>query len=42
VLFGQAYGNTPHGEHAVTHCLPRLPKVVEGEQGGVSMAVNRQ
>jgi adenine-specific DNA-methyltransferase len=28
------------GEHAVTHCLPRLNKVVEGEQGGISAAVN--
>ena len=27
------------GEHAVTHCLPRLKKVVEGEQGGISEAV---
>lgn len=26
------------GEHAVTHCLPRLQKVVEGEQGGISAA----
>ena len=30
------------GEHAVTHCLPRLRKVVEGEQGGISKAVNWQ
>ena len=30
------------GEHAVTHCLPRLKKVVEGEQGGISEAVNWQ
>jgi len=28
------------GEHAVTHCLPRLRKVLEGEQGGISQAVN--
>ena len=27
------------GEHAVTHCVPRLRKVVEGEQGGISQAV---
>jgi adenine-specific DNA-methyltransferase len=27
------------GEHASTHCLPRLTKVVDGEQGGVSEAV---
>ena len=27
------------GEHAVTHCKPRLDKVIAGEQGGVSKAV---
>lgn len=27
------------GDHAVTHCKPRLDKVIEGEQGGVSEAV---
>jgi adenine-specific DNA-methyltransferase len=27
------------GEHAVTHCKPRLDKVIEGEQSGVSEAV---
>jgi adenine-specific DNA-methyltransferase len=27
------------GEHALTHCLPRLEKVVAGEQGGISTAV---
>ena len=27
------------GEHAVSHCQPRLQKVVEGEQGGISEAV---
>lgn len=27
------------GEHARTHCLPRLRKVVDGEQGGISEAV---
>lgn len=30
------------GEHARTHCLPRLRKVVEGEQGGISQAVGWQ
>ena len=30
------------GDHALTHCLPRLKKVVEGEQGGISAAVNWQ
>jgi adenine-specific DNA-methyltransferase len=28
------------GEHAKTHCYPRLRKVVEGEQGGISKSVN--
>jgi adenine-specific DNA-methyltransferase len=27
------------GEHARTHCLPRLLKVIEGESGGISQAV---
>ena len=27
------------GEHAVTHCAPRLRKVIEGEQGGISNRV---
>jgi adenine-specific DNA-methyltransferase len=30
------------GEHALTHCLPRLQKVLEGEQGGISEAVGWQ
>ena len=30
------------GEHAVTHCAPRLRKVIEGEQGGVSGRVGWQ
>jgi adenine-specific DNA-methyltransferase len=30
------------GDHAVTHCVPRLRKVTEGEQGGISQAVNWQ
>ncbi len=28
------------GEHAETHCIPRLKKVIDGEQGGISEAVN--
>lgn len=27
------------GNHATTHCMPRLRKVIEGEQGGISEAV---
>lgn len=30
------------GEHARTHCRPRLQKVIEGEQGGISKAVSWQ
>ncbi|ASM48650.1 site-specific DNA-methyltransferase (adenine-specific) [Pseudoalteromonas espejiana DSM 9414] len=30
------------GEHAVTHCQPRLQKVVDGESGGISKDVNWQ
>jgi adenine-specific DNA-methyltransferase len=30
------------GEHAITHCQPRLKKVVDGEQGGISKSVNWQ
>lgn len=30
------------GEHAQTHCLPRLQKVVDGEQGGISQALGWQ
>ena len=27
------------GDHAATHCAPRLQKVIDGEQGGISKAV---
>ena len=30
------------GEHARTHCLPRLKQVVDGEQGGISRAAEWQ
>lgn len=30
------------GDHAETHCQPRLKKVIEGEQGGISKVVNWQ
>lgn len=36
---GRTWIGVEMGEHAVTHCLPRLKKVVEGEQGGISEAV---
>lgn len=39
---GRRYIGIELGEHAHTHCQPRLKKVVEGEQGGISTAVNWQ
>jgi adenine-specific DNA-methyltransferase len=30
------------GDHAVTHCVPRIRKVIDGEQGGISKAENWQ
>ncbi len=37
---GRRYIGIEMGEHAVTHCAPRLKKVVDGEQGGISEVVN--
>ena len=39
---GRRYIGIEMGEHAVTHCMPRLQKVIDGEQGGISKAVNWQ
>jgi len=39
---GRRYIGIEMGEHARTHCLPRLQKVVDGEQGGISQAVGWQ
>lgn len=39
---GRRYIGIEMGEHAVTHCVPRLHKVIEGEQGGISETVNWQ
>jgi adenine-specific DNA-methyltransferase len=39
---GRRYIGIETGEHAVTHCAPRLKKVVEGEQGGISKNVKWQ
>jgi len=36
---GRRYIGIEFGEHAVTHCAPRLQKVVGGEQGGISKTV---
>jgi adenine-specific DNA-methyltransferase len=37
---GRRYIGIEMGEHAITHCIPRMKKVVEGEQGGISKDVN--
>jgi adenine-specific DNA-methyltransferase len=39
---GRRYIGIEMGDHAVTHCAPRLQKAVDGEQGGVSKAQNWQ
>lgn len=39
---GRRYIGVEMGEHAQTHCVPRLQKVIEGEQGGISTSVNWQ
>lgn len=39
---GRRYIGIEIGEHATTHCIPRLQKVIEGEQGGISKSVNWQ
>ena len=39
---GRRYVGIEMGEHAVTHCVPRLQKVIEGEQGGISKSVDWQ
>ena len=39
---GRRYIGVEIGEHAQTHCQPRLKKVVDGEQGGISKSVDWQ
>ncbi len=39
---GRRYIGIEMGEHAETHCIPRLQKVIAGEQGGISTAVSWQ
>ena len=39
---GRRYIGIEMGEHAKTHCIPRLQKVIDGEQGGISTSVNWQ
>lgn len=36
---GRRFIGIEMGEHARTHCLPRLQKVIDGEQGGISASV---
>lgn len=36
---GRRYIGIEMGDHARTHCLPRLQKVIAGEQGGISQSV---
>lgn len=37
---GRKYIGIELGEHAYSHCFPRLRKVVDGEQGGISQLVD--
>lgn len=39
---GRRYIGIEMGEHAVTHCAPRLEKVIAGEPGGISQSVGWQ
>lgn len=39
---GRRYIGIEMGEHARTHCVPRLQKVIDGEQGGISESVGWQ
>ncbi len=39
---GRYYIGIEFGNHAYTHCVPRMQKVVDGEQGGISKAVKWQ
>jgi adenine-specific DNA-methyltransferase len=39
---GRRYIGIELGDHAVTHCAPRLQKVIDGEQGGISKDVGWQ
>lgn len=39
---GRRYIGIEMGEHAKTHCVPRMKKVIDGEQGGISTTVDWQ
>ena len=36
---GRCWIGIEMGDHAITHCVPRLRKVIDGEQGGISESV---
>lgn len=37
---GRRYIGIEMGEQAITHCVPRMEAVIDGEQGGISKAIN--
>lgn len=37
---GRRYIGIEMGEQAITHCVPRMKAVIDGEQGGISKVVN--
>jgi adenine-specific DNA-methyltransferase len=39
---GRRYIGIEMGDHAISHCVPRLHKVIDGEQGGISESVEWQ
>ncbi|MDR0800593.1 MAG: site-specific DNA-methyltransferase [Endomicrobium sp.] len=39
---GRRYIGIEMGEHAITHVVPRLKKVIDGEQGGISKSLDWQ
>ena len=39
---GRRYIGIEMGAHAVSHCVPRLEQVIDGEQGGISKSVGWQ
>ena len=39
---GRRYVGIEMGAHAVSHCVPRLNQVIDGEQGGISKSVGWQ
>lgn len=39
---GRKYIGIELGEHCYTHCKPRLEKVIDGEQSGISKSINWQ